>query len=126
MKELLNFSTLKSFLHKFRNLKLKPFLIFNCEISYSFADAAKTAIAYGSLCALPSIIYFFMSIVFNVKKYNLNILPVFKDNFLFKIKGKSIIFISLANIIYIIFIFLIFMYSEIHKNKKVKNIQVKD
>lgn len=123
--ELLNFSTVKNFIHKFRNLKFKPILIFHCETSYSFADAARTAIAYGSLCTLPSIIHFFIDIIFNVKKYDFNITPVFEDEFIVKVKGRSIIFISLANIIYMIFIFLILIYSEIHKNKKYKNMKLK-
>lgn len=116
-KKTLNYFTIKGLIHKFYNLKFKPFLILNCKIDYSFADAAKTAIAYGSLCTLPPIIYFFIGIAFNIKKYDFKIVPVFKDKLILKLEARSIIFISLVNIIYMILIFLIYMYFEIKKDK---------
>ena len=116
-KKIINYFTIKGLINKFYNLKFKPFLILNCKIDYSCADAAKTAIAYGSLSTLPSIIYFFIGIAFNIKKYDFKIVPVFEDKLILKLEARSIIFISLVNIIYIILIFLIYMYFEIKKDK---------
>lgn len=119
IKEIISFSFIKNSIHKFHNLKFKPILLLTGEVSYSFSDAARTAISYGSLCTLPSIINFFINIIFKVKKYDFKIIPVFEDKFILRLETKSIIFISLANIIYMIFIFLIYLL----KNKNLKSKQ---
>lgn len=95
---------LKSFLSNLYHLKFKPLLRIKLSLHYSFNDAAKTAISYGILCEAPPLIFFLSNIPFNVKKFSFKINPVFEDKFLLKFETSSIIFLSLANIIYIIII----------------------
>lgn len=87
------------------NLKsfLKPILRINASLNYSLNDAAKTAIFYGLFNAIPPLIYILLTIPFNIKKFILNINPVFEDKFLLKFEISSIIFLSFANIIIMIF-----------------------
>ncbi|WP_322019911.1 DUF2953 domain-containing protein [Clostridium butyricum] len=54
-------------INKFINLKFKPILNFNSKLEYSLNDAAKTALSYGILSTLPSLIYFFIKILFKPK-----------------------------------------------------------
>lgn len=88
------------------NLKYKPLLKFNFSLDFSLNDAAKTSITYGLLGLFPSLVYFLLKFLFHIKNFNLKINPIFEDKFLLKIESSSIIFLSFANIIYIIIIFL--------------------
>ncbi|MDR3596714.1 DUF2953 domain-containing protein [Clostridium sp.] len=97
---------LKSFLSNLYRLKFKPLLRIKFSLHYSFNDAAKTAVSYGVLCQLPQIIFLLSSIPFNVRKFDFKINPIFEDKFLLKFETSSIIFLSLANIIYMIIILL--------------------
>lgn len=96
----------KSILSDFTKLyvKFKPFLRIKFSLEYSLNDAARTAIFYGVLYQAPPIIYILLKIPFNIKKFNYTITPIFEDKFLLKIETSSIIFLSFANIIYIIII----------------------
>src|SRR5471030_2872538 len=94
----------KSLISTLNNLKFKPSLKMNLYLDYSLNDAARTAIFYGVLSGLPPLIYTLMKVPFNLYKFDFKIKPIFKDMFLLKIETSSIIFISFANIIYIIFI----------------------
>ena len=94
----------KSLIANLYNLKFKPLLNFKLYLDYSLNDAAKTAIFYGILYEIPFLIYLLTNVPFRTYKFNFKINPIFEDKFLLKIETSSIIFISFANIIYIIII----------------------
>jgi hypothetical protein len=120
LSEIITYSNIMEITNKFINLKFKPILNFNSKLEYSLNDAAKTALSYGILSTLPSLIYFFIKILFKPKKYNFDILPKFDNAILLKFEIKSIIFISFANIIYMMFVLLKYCIHILHKNKKNK------
>ncbi|AQS04521.1 DUF2953 domain-containing protein [Clostridium beijerinckii] len=95
----INFKHLISTLN---SLKYKPLLRLHLSLEYSLNDAARTAIFYGAIYNTTSLTYILLNYLFNIKKFNFKITPVFDDKFLLKIETSSIIFLSLANIIYII------------------------
>jgi len=105
----IDFKSLISILY---NLKFKPLLKIKFSLDYSLNDAAKTAIFYGVLYEMPPLIYFLINIPFKTYKFNFKINPIFEDKFLLKIETSSIIFISFANIIYIIIILFKFIKSK--------------
>jgi len=94
----------KSLISTFYNLKFKPLLKIKFSLDYSLNDAAKTAIFYGILYQTPPLIYLLINIPVQIYKFNFKINPIFEDKFLLKIETSSIIFVSFANIIYIIII----------------------
>jgi hypothetical protein len=102
----------KSLISTINNLKFKPSLKMKLYLDYSLNDAARTAIFYGVLSQLPPLIYMLIKIPFNISKFDFKIRPIFKDIFLLKIETSSIIFVSFANIIYIIII--LFKYRKEH------------
>lgn len=118
LSEIITYSNIMEITNKFINLKFKPILNFNSKLEYSLNDAAKTALSYGILSTLPSLIYFFIKILFKPKKYNFDILPKFDNAILLKFEIKSIIFISFANIIYMMFVLLKYCIHILHKIKK--------
>lgn len=79
----------------------KPDIDFSIDLSYGLENAAITAILYGYISMLFPLLYNFLEVFFNIADFNFDLKPVFK-----KIKSnfycKSIIYISLANITYII------------------------
>lgn len=101
---------------KIKNLPIKDMLLALCRnrfkpsfrakgyISYSLNDAAKTAITYGSIIAIMPLLYKSILLFFKIKKFNINITPIFKDEFFIEIKLNSIIFISIGQIIYMLFL----------------------
>lgn len=97
---------LKTLISNLYNSKFKPLFKIKFSLDYSLSDAAKTAIFYGVLCQIPPLIYVLINIPFNTYRVNFKINPIFEDKFLLKIETSSIIFISFANIIYIIIILL--------------------
>ena len=99
----------KSLISTIHNLKFKPSLKMKLYLDYSLNDAARTAIFYGVLSQLPPLIYILIKVPFNVSKFDFKIKPIFEDMFLLKIETSSIIFISFANIIYMIIILLKFI-----------------
>lgn len=94
----------KALISKLYNSKFKPLLKIDLYFDYSLNDAARTAIFYGVLCQTPPLIYLLLKIMFNIRKFNLKINPIFEDKFFLKIETSSIFFLSFANIIYIIII----------------------
>lgn len=84
----------------------KPKIKIKGEIDYSLNDAALTAISYGLISSILPFVYKIITIIFKPKKINLPINPLFQNNFLVNIDIKSIIFLSIAQIIYILFILL--------------------
>lgn len=91
---------------KLYNRSFKPWLKFKCNIDYSLNDAAQTALLYGSICQqLPYLVHLISNIPFKSDKFTFDINPIFEDKFLLKIEISSIIFISLAHIIYVLILF---------------------
>lgn len=96
----------KNFLSKLFYSKFKPSLKININLSYSLNDAYNTAMLYGMLCNISPFLYTLLHAPFKITKYDLNLNPIFKDNFLVKIEISSIICISFAHIIYMATIFI--------------------
>lgn len=119
--KIITYSNVIEIINKFINLKFKPILKFNSKLEYSLNDSAKTALSYGFLSFLPSILYFIIKILFKPKDYTFEIYPKFNDNLMLKFEIKSIIFISFANIIYMIFVLLKYWIYIIYRNKKNKS-----
>ncbi len=97
----IDFRSLISYLY---NSKFKPLLKIKFSLDYSLNDAARTALFYGLLCQVPSLIYAIINVPFKIYKFDFKVNPVFEDKFLLKFEISSIIFLSFANIIYIIII----------------------
>lgn len=94
---------LKDLFLKLNSNKFKPFINMKTNIDFGISDAAICAIVYGLLWNLTTIIRIPLNLIFNIKDISLSINPKFNTNYLlFSI--NSIFYISLANIIYIIFL----------------------
>ena len=96
----------KKLIFNLKRNKHKPKIKFNCELSYSLFDSFNTAIFYGILSTFFSFIYYGLNISFKVKKSKLDIKPIFKDTFSINFSYKSIIFLSIGKVIYMLLIFL--------------------
>lgn len=96
---------IRNLIFKLYNRSFKPWLKFKCNMDYSLNDAAKTASFYGVMCQLPDLVHLISNIAFKSKKFTFDINPVFEDKFLLKIEISSIIFLSLAHIIYVLILF---------------------
>lgn len=96
--------------------KFKPILWLNGAFSYSLEDSAHTAISYGLLSSLLPLLLRIIHIFFKASKFKFPIKPLFKNKLLAKIEIKSIIFFSLVQIIYMIFLIL----KEIIAEKEAK------
>ncbi|MDS0527854.1 DUF2953 domain-containing protein [Clostridium sp. SHJSY1] len=94
------------YIKEFKSNKFKPRLKIDGYFNYSFADAAKTAISYGLLSTSLPLLSFIFSIIFKIKKFILPINPIFKDEIITEIKITSIITLSLAQIIYMVILFI--------------------
>lgn len=100
----INSDTIRNFICDLNCKKFKPFLKLKIDLNYGFDDAAATGIAYGLFNCISPIFFKAMDIFFKVKKYKYNVNPDFNSKiFKYKVEMKSIIFISLANVIYMIF-----------------------
>ena len=84
--------------------KFKPTLRLEGSLSYSLNDAAKTAISYGAISATMPLILRVINVLFKSKKFKFPITPQFKDDFIVNFDIKSIIFLSVAQIIYMLFL----------------------
>lgn len=111
-KILYKYLDLKSFIFDLYHSKFKPYLRIKLVLDYSFNDAAKTAISYGVLCQIPSLVFILSNIPFKIRKFNFKINPIFEDKFLLKFETSSIIFLSLANIIYITILLLKYITNQ--------------
>lgn len=100
LKDKYNFD-LKRFIRILRNTKFKPFLFQNLQLSYGFEDCAYTGLFYGIISSVAAFMPPIISILFNLKKYKFNIYPDFTNKILI-FKSKSIILVSIANVIYIL------------------------
>ena len=95
--------------------KFKPSVKSRIHMMYGFDDAALTGITYGIFNIVCTFIFQVLNLVMNVKKFNTNIEPCFNKK-IFDVKFNCIIFISLANVIYI-------MIKFIHINHRAQNKQ---
>ncbi|MBM7835905.1 DUF2953 domain-containing protein [Clostridium sardiniense] len=105
----------KIIVFKLKKNKYKPKIKFNGYLNYSLGDSSDTALFYGVISSFAPFLYRFLCLFFKVKKSNLSIEPIFKDSKFINLNYKSIIFISLGQIIYICIIFI----KSILKSKEV-------
>lgn len=96
----------KKIIHALDKNKFKPKIRIEGSLSYSLPDAAKTALSYGVISATMPFILRIIQILFKIKKIKLPITPQFKDEFKVNFYIKSIIFLSVAQIIYMLFLIL--------------------
>ena len=94
---------IQKFLKNLSSSRFKPLVNFKTDIDFGISDAATCAIVYGLLWNLYTLIRIPLELVFKIKNISLSINPRFNTNYLlFNI--NSIFYISLANIIYIMFL----------------------
>jgi len=99
----LNISDMLLIIKNINKIKFKPILKLNILLNYGLADAAATGISYGIISYFISSLFSFLAVPFKIKKYKSAINPDF-NNFKLEAKIESIIFISLAKIMYMGFI----------------------
>ncbi|MDQ0149170.1 DUF2953 domain-containing protein [Eubacterium multiforme] len=95
----------KILIKNFKNSKFKPTIKINGFLNYSLGDSYNTAIFNGIISSIFPFIYRILNLFFNVKKSKFLINPIFKDSKIITFNYKSIIFVSLGQIIYICIIF---------------------
>ncbi|MBU5454556.1 DUF2953 domain-containing protein [Caproiciproducens sp. MSJ-32] len=95
----------KKFLREMKNSRFKPSINFEGSLSFGLEDAALCAILYGIFCNIPYILKIILSKFLNLKLFNISIEPKFNTKTLF-FNIRSIFYLSLANIIYILFLML--------------------
>ena len=87
--------------------KFKPSLKIVLDLNFSSEDSALTAILYGFIHQILSLIYTGLNYFFKLKKFTGNINPKFNnENYLF-FEVQGIITINFAQIIYIGFLYLL-------------------
>ncbi|MFL0196522.1 DUF2953 domain-containing protein [Clostridium sp. WILCCON 0269] len=82
-----------------KEIKFKASIKLNINIIYGLEDAAHTALVYGLIPLINALGFKILSKIFIVKQNQIHIKPDF-NNFYLKIDMTSIIYISLAKIIY--------------------------
>lgn len=100
-KKVISYSRLYS---KLTNNKFKPKLKFYLNSKYDLSDAANTAIVYGLSNNINFILYNILSIVFKIKNFKFNLMPLFNSNLYFNITIDGIFTFNIAQIIYILFL----------------------
>ena len=95
----------KKLINKLKNSDFKPGLNFQGSLTFGVEDAAACAILYGISCNIPYILRGILSKFIKLKFFNLSIKPKFNTNTLF-FNISSIFYLSLANIIYVLFLIL--------------------
>lgn len=95
----------KKLITKMKNSKFKPYLNFQGFLSFGLEDAALCAILYGISCNFTYILKVILSKFLNLKFFNMSIEPKFNTKTLF-FNIRSIFYLSIANIIYILFLIL--------------------
>lgn len=87
--------------------RFKPSLKFSFNLTYSTEDAALTALTYGFIHQILSLLFLIFDSFFNLKKFFKNIKPEFNDTNSLSFEIEGIITTNFAQIIYICFIYLI-------------------
>lgn len=95
----------KNTIIRLEHYPLKPKLDLTYILKFGFEDAEETAIVFGLLNNLPSLIYFMAGRLFVIDKYHFSITPDF-ENKCMDLNIKSILKISIANTIYIVILIL--------------------
>lgn len=96
---------LKLGINVLRHNFFKPYIRLNINFMYGLEDAANTAQVYGLLNLMNPVIYKVLGEFFSIKNFVYNIHANFNTKIL-KFNIKSIIFINLLTILYIIVVFL--------------------
>lgn len=111
----------KGILRAMKLNKFKPHLRIKGTFSYSLGDYAYTSICYGFISSILPFIYRSFSKFFKIKYFNLPIAPICSDKPLLSFNFRCIVFISIANTIYIIMLILICSIKEINYVKRTSN-----
>lgn len=104
---------LLNYFHFLEDINIKPYLIIKGYFNYSLGNPSLTAISYGFLSSLMPFVYKYVSTHFKLINFKLKLSPVFQDIINIKLKIKCILFVSLAQVIYMLFFIL-------RKKKKIK------
>ncbi len=83
--------------------KFKPKLKVNCKLHYALNDASSTALLYGVIWNINTLIFNGLSILFNIKYFNPEIKPLFTNNFSVNFSFSCIISFNFAKLIYMLF-----------------------
>ena len=118
-KKLFSNIDVKSFIKNIINNRFKINLRFNCNLNYSFPDAAFTAIAFGYSHQLFILIYGLLKLFFNVSDFKYDVNYEFNKNYI-NVEIEGIFFISFAKIIYICY--LAIKSTKTDKKHKVTNL----
>lgn len=84
--------------------RFKPRFKLNGNVNYGLDDAAITAISYGIISNIIPLLIIILSKPFNLKDFNLNINPHFTGDKIFNFTITSILYVSFANIIYMLYL----------------------
>lgn len=95
-----NLDNIRTIIHDVDCSKYKPKLNISIRLKLGFFDASITALIYGMLHSLSPLIYRILNMIFKITSYKFDVNPEFKNDII-NIELRSIIFISLAKIIYV-------------------------
>lgn len=98
-----------------KNNKFKLKLKFTLLLDYGLDDAFNAAMIFPIFNSISPFLFFILEIPFSIKKYRMSVSPKFNCNFI-KLEIESIIFLSIAKIIYMT----ILIFKNISK-EEVKN-----
>lgn len=104
--KLMYLKILRQIYFKSNRTLFKSTLKLQSKIYYGLDDACATSLLFGILQSSLQCFYHMFSKIFRVKDFDINIIPVYNKQ-VFQLKIKSIIFINLAKIIYIILLIFI-------------------
>ena len=91
----------KKFLHIIKHSKFKPRLSYKYKLLYDTSDAYYTAILNGYLNILSSSLHHLLLWFFKIKKFNIQVNPLFKNEFNIEFQFKGIIYINFVKLIII-------------------------
>ncbi len=91
-------------LSKLINSRFKPSFYSYSTLSFCLDDSCLTSVSYGFFSNLLPILFLLLKSIFKVKKFSNTLKPVFINKFFINFKYSGIIFISIVQIINIIFI----------------------
>lgn len=93
-------------LELYTNSKFKPKLKFQGKANYSLDDAYYTAISYGAIANINTLIYILLTKFLNLKEYSLTITPTFSNRIEVNFSLTSIISFNIGQIINILILLL--------------------
>lgn len=86
---------------------------FSFNLNLGLENASTLAILFGILNSFNIFVYKILSLGFNIKKFQFNIVPKFNKKLIY-LESESIIYITIAKLIYISLRFLKFFYLKIN------------